>query len=120
MILREKKGEGCDSREINRRHLLRVIAPSKQALLFVSLVSLLNLVLFFCVFHFSFFFFFFLFLASVNQKGEGIGGDRQEHVKLGGRVRGRSPVRSCFSVRVCACASACVFASMSECVCASF
>lgn len=104
MILREKKREGCDSREINWRHLLRVIAPSKQALLFVSLVSLLNLVLFFCVFHISFF----LFLAPVNRKGEGIGGDRQEHVKLGGRVRGRSPVRSCFSVRVCAGASACV------------
>lgn len=59
-------------------------------------------------FYFSVFstFLFFLFLAPVNRKGEGIGGDRQEHVKLGGRVRGRSPVCSCFSVRVCAGASA--------------
>lgn len=69
--------------------------------------SLSSIWFYFSVFS-TFLFFFFLFLPPVNRKGEGIGGDRQEHVKLGGRVRGRSPVRSCFSVRVCAGASACV------------
>lgn len=113
MILREKKGEGCDSREINWRHLLRVIAPSKQALLFVSLVSLLNLVLFFCVFHISF------FISGAREPKRRGNRRGQTGTCQAGREGARQKSRAQLFSSSCVCGhlSVCVFTSMSESVC---